>query len=43
MEGELVVYCCVRYYGNMVDAFTSQLEESNPVPLGCGIALSLGA
>lgn len=21
----------LRYYGNMVDAFTSQLEESNPV------------
>lgn len=23
-----------RYYRNMVDAFTSQLEESNPVLLG---------
>ena len=23
-----------RYYGNMVNTFTSQLEESNPVPLG---------
>lgn len=32
---EPAVWYGARYYGSMVDAFTSQLEESNPVPLDC--------